>query len=70
MEEAAVLIGGIAGAQLQGVQQLLAGDPDGGGLVVVGVYADDVPVGDLPGGDVRPDAAAVNQAHVASSTSR
>ena len=64
LQEAAVLAGADAGAQLQGVQNLLAADLHQAGCVAVGVPVQNLPVGDVASRNVRTHAAAVDKRNV------
>ena len=65
LQEAAVLRDAhLHGAQLQSVQDLLAGDLHQAGQVAEGMHVDDVTVGDVAGSNVGADAAAVDPADI------
>ena len=61
LQESAALAGGIHGAQLQRVQDLLAGGLYHAHLVAEGMNGDDLAVGDIARGDIHTDAAAVDK---------
>ena len=63
-EAAALRHAGLHGAQLQSVQDLLAGNLHQAGQVAEGMDSDDVAVGDVAGGNIVADAAAVDKADV------
>ena len=64
LEEAAVLIGVLAGAELQGIQNLLTGGLHQAGLVAEGMDVDNALIGDVACGDISADTAAVDKGHV------